>query len=693
MPPSEPIADAAPTRFRDALVGRTVLLGILPMAATVLALIAVGAGLRYDTLRRSAERELQRLAAAAALDLDREADDAVDLARTLAEAQAGGLFGMRRLTLSVLKRAVEANPWCLGTYVCYEPDADGKDAASLAAGLPEGSIDGEGRFLPYWFRDPAKGGELSLKINRDLDTSLYYDGVRRAFRASGRAEAMVTEPYFYDGDLLVEQTYPIVVDGRFMGIAGADRSLASLREEALRIAEAADAAVLIVSGRGRIVATSLDGDEPGGAASLATLRLAESPFAEAVAPLLESRGEAGTIRIADDPRDGEATYWAAAAIETGDWTVVLARPVSAITGPLLRETAAIAAAAVLLVAAVSTLLVAVLRAFASRIRAAVAAAVTVAGGDLATPIAPSRRRDEASVLLRTIESMRRGLAGLVGRVKLAAISLHTATTEVAAAGRQQEQAAADFEHSAAEIGSAVHQISRTSEALVAAVVEVRTATDEAATLAEQGRGSLAGMRQSMGGLEEGTGSIAERLAAINERAVGINRIVTTIAKVADQTNLLSVNAAIEAEKAGEHGRGFLVVAREIRRLADQSAAATVDIERMVGQMQSAVSAGVMEMDRFAELVRSGCGETEAIGSQMERIIEQVATAAARFATLDEGVRQQSAGAEQIDGAMARLRDRAREGAESVREFANASEELQRSLASLRSVIDAFRLPS
>ena len=80
-------------------------------------------------------------------------------------------------------------------------------------------------------------------------------------------------------------------------------------------------------------------------------------------------------------------------------------------------------------------------------------------------------------------------------------------------------------------------------------------------------------------------------------------VVTTITKVADQTNLLSINAAIEAEKAGEYGRGFLVVAREIRRLADQTAVATLDIENMVRHMQDAVSAGVMQMDKFSDEVR------------------------------------------------------------------------------------------
>src|SRR5438093_9938525 len=104
---------------------------------------------------------------------------------------------------------------------------------------------------------------------------------------------------------------------------------------------------------------------------------------------------------------------------------------------------------------------------------------------------------------------------------------------------------------------------------------------------------------------EAAGSINAKLAVLNEKASNINQVVTTITKVADQTNLLSINAAIEAEKAGEYGRGFLVVAREIRRLADQTAVATLDIENMVRLMHDAVSAGVMQMDKFSEQVRSG----------------------------------------------------------------------------------------
>src|SRR6267142_1952453 len=133
--------------------------------------------------------------------------------------------------------------------------------------------------------------------------------------------------------------------------------------------------------------------------------------------------------------------------------------------------------------------------------------------------------------------------------------------------------------------------------------EVSHVAAAAAERAISGQGGLEVMDGAMRLLADSTTSIGSKLAVISERARNINVVVTTITKVADQTNLLSINAAIEAEKAGEAGLGFLVVAREIRRLADQTAVATLDIEQMVRHMQEAVSAGVMEMDKFNEDVR------------------------------------------------------------------------------------------
>src|SRR5579863_4568239 len=119
------------------------------------------------------------------------------------------------------------------------------------------------------------------------------------------------------------------------------------------------------------------------------------------------------------------------------------------------------------------------------------------------------------------------------------------------------------------------------------------------------------MENTMRQIMDASGSVSAKLAVLNEKTSNINS-VTTITKVADQTNLLSLNAAIEAEKAGEYGLGFAVVAMEIRRLADQTAVATYDIEKMVKEMHSAVAAGVMGMDKFSDEVRRGVAEVRQV---------------------------------------------------------------------------------
>ena len=135
------------------------------------------------------------------------------------------------------------------------------------------------------------------------------------------------------------------------------------------------------------------------------------------------------------------------------------------------------------------------------------------------------------------------------------------------------------------------------------MTEVSTVAEESAALAGSGQAGLTHMAATMQHVMEAAAAINAKLAVLSERAGNINQVVTTITRVADQTNLLSLNAAIEAEKAGEYGRGFAVVATEIRRLADQTAVATYDIDQIVKEIQSAVAAGVMSMDKFSQEVR------------------------------------------------------------------------------------------
>lgn len=323
-----------------------------------------------------------------------------------------------------------------------------------------------------------------------------------------------------------------------------------------------------------------------------------------------------------------------------------------------------------------------------RLATATDAATKVAAGDLTTSIAGSGD-DESGRLLEAIRSMTQSLDSLVTRVKKASIELMSTATEFAATSRQQEATVNGFGASTSQIAAAVREISATSQELLTNIEGVSKVAGETAASASQGRDALTSMGSTMKGLERATVSVASKLSVIREKAADINLVVTTITKIADQTNLLSVNAAIEAEKAGEYGLGFIVLAREIRRLADQTAVSTLDIEQMVRQMQTAVSAGVMEMDKFTDEVRRGVATAHSIAGQMEGIISRVQSVTQSFDVVAQAMRSQSQGSKQINDAMVQLTEGARQAGMSLKEFNNATEHLRDAVTGLRQEIAQF----
>jgi methyl-accepting chemotaxis protein WspA len=199
------------------------------------------------------------------------------------------------------------------------------------------------------------------------------------------------------------------------------------------------------------------------------------------------------------------------------------------------------------------------------------------------------------------------------------------------------------------------------------------------------------MEAAMRNMETASKSISGRLETINEKAENITNVVTTITKVADQTNLLSLNAAIEAEKAGEYGRGFNVVAREIRRLADQTAVATLDIDKMVQEMQSAVSAGVMEMDKFIAEVNRSAEDVGRISVQLARIIEQVQALSPDFENVNVAMGRQSENAQKINSSITSLSEEIQMVTESLHESFSAIEQLNDAARGLQNQVSRFKV--
>ncbi len=312
-------------------------------------------------------------------------------------------------------------------------------------------------------------------------------------------------------------------------------------------------------------------------------------------------------------------------------------------------------------------------------------------GDLSARIEAGDGSEAMDELATGVGHMLENLSGLVTQVQQSGIQVASSATQIAATAREQEAATAEQAASTSEIVATVAEISATAKELVHTMDEVRDVAEHTAASAADGQQALAVMETAMHQMRSATDAIGAKLAVLNEKAGNIGTVVTTINKVADQTNLLSLNAAIEAEKAGDYGRGFAVVASEIRRLADQTGAATWDIEQMVKEMQSAVSAGVMGMDKFSDQVGRGVAEVAQVSSRLAQIIEQVHTLTPRFETVTEGMHAQSEAAVQISESMSQLNETTQQTAESLRQSHDSVEQLKTAAYDLQAGVARFKV--
>ncbi|MFL9462140.1 methyl-accepting chemotaxis protein [Scytonema tolypothrichoides VB-61278_2] len=332
------------------------------------------------------------------------------------------------------------------------------------------------------------------------------------------------------------------------------------------------------------------------------------------------------------------------------------------------------------------------RQIATQVIRVVGVAEQISTGDLTTQLSvDSNQKDEIGKLLFSFQTMIQNLNILIRQVQQSGIEVTTSATQIAASGKQLEATMTEQVASTNEVAATAKEISATSRELVKTMEEVALMSQTTTTATSSSQKDLLRMEATMRQLGEATNIIASRLGTIGEKANNINNIVVMITKVADQTNLLSLNAAIEAEKAGEYGLGFAVVAREIRRLADQTAVATLEIEKMVKQMQSSVSAGVMEMDKFAKEVGQSVADVANISGQMSHIIEQVQELTPRFEAVNSGMEAQSQGAQQISDAMVQLSNTSIQTTDSLREINNAITRLNQVARGLRQEITRFQV--
>jgi len=302
-----------------------------------------------------------------------------------------------------------------------------------------------------------------------------------------------------------------------------------------------------------------------------------------------------------------------------------------------------------------------------------------------------KSNDEIKDLFNSFVLMIKNLDDLISQVQRSGIQVTTSATQISASSKDIEATISEQSSSTKEVTSTTYEISETADRLAQNIERISKDAKSTANLAVESKNDIDKMDNTMQSLKQSTSFISSKLSVINNKSNKISGIITTINKISEQTNLLSLNAAIEAEKAGEHGKGFSVVAREISRLADQTANATQDIEFMVKEMNESVSQGVSEMNRFGDEVLESVEIVSLIGDKLTNIIEKVNALIPDFEDSNIGMQQQAYFANQIADTMKNLSIATDQTRQSLIDFRTATAQLSEAVNGLQIEVKKFKL--
>ena len=324
------------------------------------------------------------------------------------------------------------------------------------------------------------------------------------------------------------------------------------------------------------------------------------------------------------------------------------------------------------------------------LRQVIGMASRIAEGDLSVSI-EVRRKDEVGQLMGAVGSMADSLRGIVSR-------LSHGVGQITASAQALSSVTERTQHGVNNQKAETDQVATAMNQMAATVHDVARNAEEAASSAEQADGKVASgqdvVRQTLGRIEQLADAVraaTESIEQLGRESQSIGSVLVVIKNVAEQTNLLALNAAIEAARAGEQGRGFAVVADEVRALARRTQQSTAEIETLIAALQNGASTSVQRMQRSHALVEMTVGDAV----QTEAALGNIASAVAVIHQMNQQIaaasEQQSAVAEEISRSVTSIRGIADESAQAMESTASSSVELAQLSRELQGLVGQFRL--
>lgn len=301
------------------------------------------------------------------------------------------------------------------------------------------------------------------------------------------------------------------------------------------------------------------------------------------------------------------------------------------------------------------------------------------------------RNDELGMLTGSVNSMGEELARVLGEVQMSSNEVASAATEIAASAEQLTSGMEAQRQQTAQVSAAIEEMSSSVTEVAQSSSEVAKNSEEAGNLARDGGAVVQETVHGMDAIREQVNQSVEAVGMLGELSEKIGAIVEVINDIADQTNLLALNAAIEAARAGEHGRGFAVVADEVRKLAERTMSATGEVSESVKAIQDGTRSAVDFMEAGKHKVDDGMGHAQRAGSALEEIVSSASAITPMIQTIAAAANQQAAAANEISQNIVRIDGVTNESADSVREVSKATSTLSEKSESLLQLVQRFQI--
>ena len=324
------------------------------------------------------------------------------------------------------------------------------------------------------------------------------------------------------------------------------------------------------------------------------------------------------------------------------------------------------------------------------IASALVNAQRIAGGDLTQPTV-SLHRDEAGLMLSALGDMQNSLKNTIGQISSAADQLASAAEELNAVTEESSRGLTRQNDEIQLAATAVTEMTAAVEEVARNAISTSDASKLTSTEAATGRDQA---REAVNAINTVSAEISSSTAMVEElagRVREIGQVLDVIRGIAEQTNLLALNAAIEAARAGEQGRGFAVVADEVRALAARTQASTGEIEAMIGSVQSSADQAVRAMGNSRTLASNTQSLAQATGQSLERIAQSIAEINDRNMLIATASEEQSHVAREVDRNLINIQDLSTQTAAGANQTSASSQELSRLAISFNNLVGKFKV--